>query len=80
LELDGVVRPTTAEEHPQGRLLGEPRATRALLRFLASTSVVLSQGYLQRAVEELEKTRNGDWKHWRRQLEQEKGSREDSLS
>ena len=31
LEADGFVRPTAAEEHPQGRLLGEPRATRALL-------------------------------------------------
>jgi len=24
LELDGVMEPTAAEEHPQGRLLGEP--------------------------------------------------------
>jgi len=44
------MRPTAAEEHPQGRLLGEPRATKALLQFLASTSVALPQGYLQRAV------------------------------
>ena len=51
LETDGVMRPTTAEEYPQGRLLGEPKATRALLQFLASTSVALPQGYLQRAVE-----------------------------
>jgi len=49
------MRPTAAEEHPQGRLLGEPKATRALLQFLASTSVGLSQGYLQQAVERTRK-------------------------
>jgi len=32
LETDGVMRPTTAEEYPQGRLLGEPKATRAVLQ------------------------------------------------
>ena len=50
------MRPTAAEEHPQGRLLGEPKATRALLQFLASTSVALPQGYLQRAVERARKS------------------------
>lgn len=43
--MDGVVRPAGAEEHPQGRLLGEPRATRALLEFLASTSVALPRAH-----------------------------------
>ena len=45
------MRPTAAEEHPQGRLLGETRATRALLQFLASTSVALPQAHLQRTAE-----------------------------
>lgn len=36
LERDGVMRPTTAEGHPQRRLLGGPRATKALLQFLAN--------------------------------------------
>ena len=49
--MDGFVRPTAAEEHPQGRLLGEPKATRALLQFLASTSVALPQAHLQRTAE-----------------------------
>jgi len=30
LETDRVMRPTTAEEYPQGRLLGESKATSAL--------------------------------------------------
>jgi len=45
------MKPTAAEEHPQGQPLGEPRATRALLQFLASTSVALSRAHLQRAAE-----------------------------
>lgn len=49
------MRPTAAEEHPQGRLLGEPRATRALLQFLANASVALPQGHLQRAAERARK-------------------------
>ena len=55
LELDGVMRPTAAEEHPQGRLLGEPRATKALLQFLASTSVALPRAHLQRTAERVQK-------------------------
>ena len=38
LEIDGIMKPAAAEEHSQGRLLGEPRATRALLQFLASVT------------------------------------------
>lgn len=59
LELDGVMRPTAAEEHPQGRLLGEPRATRALLQFLASTSVALPRAHLQRTAERAQ--RDDEW-------------------
>lgn len=62
---------TAAEEHPQGQLLGEPKATKALLQFLASTNVALPRTRLQQTVERA-------WKHWRRRLEQEKGSREGS--
>ena len=51
LKVDGIMRPTAAEEHPQGRLLGGPRATRALLQFLASTSVALPRAHLQRTAE-----------------------------
>ena len=80
--LPAKTHPTPARVtlYPQGRLLGEPKATRALLQFLASTSVGLSQGYLQRAVERARKDEEWGWKHWRRQLEQERGSREGSLS
>ena len=45
------MRPISAEEYPQGRLIGEPRATMALLHFLASTSVALPHGNLERAAE-----------------------------
>lgn len=51
LELYGVMRPTAAEENPQGQLLGEHRATKALLQFLASTSIALPQARLQRTTE-----------------------------
>ena len=59
LELDGVMRPTAAEEHPQGRLLGEPKATRALLQFLASTSVALPRAHPQRMAERAR--RDDEW-------------------
>jgi len=55
LELDGVMRPTAAEEHPQGRLLGELRVTRALLQFLASTSVALRRVHLRQTAERIRK-------------------------
>ena len=44
LETNRVVRPTTAEEYPQGRIPGEPKATKAVPQFLASTSVALPRG------------------------------------
>jgi len=53
------MRPTAAEEHPQGRLLGEPRATKALLQFLASTSVALPRAHLQRTAERAR--RDDEW-------------------
>ena len=51
LETNEVMRPTTTEEYPQGRLLGEPKTARALLQFLVSTNVDLPQGYLRRTAE-----------------------------
>ncbi|ODM21421.1 hypothetical protein SI65_02265 [Aspergillus cristatus] len=59
LEMDGVMGPTAAEEHPQGRLLGEPRATMALLHFLASTRVALPRAHLQRTAERAQ--RDDEW-------------------
>ena len=59
LEMDGVVRPTAAEEHSQGRLLVGPKATRALLQFLASTSVALPRAHLQRTAERAR--RDDEW-------------------
>ena len=49
------MKPTTTEDCPQGRLLGEPKATGASLQFLANTSVALPQGHLQRATERARK-------------------------
>ena len=53
------MRPTAAEEHPQGRLLGEPRDTRALLQFLASISVALPRTHLHRTAERAQ--RDDEW-------------------
>ena len=53
------MRPTAAEEHPQGQLLGEPRATRALLQFLASTSVALPWAHLHQMAERAQ--RDDEW-------------------
>ena len=53
------MKPTAAEEHPQGRLLGEPRATKAMLQFLASTSIALPQAHLQRTMEKAR--RDDEW-------------------
>ena len=53
------MRPTTAEEYPQGRLLGEPKAMRALLQFLASTSIALPRAHLQQTAERAR--RDDEW-------------------
>ena len=53
------MRPTTTEEYPQGRLLGGPKATRALLQFLANTSVALPRAHLQRMTEKAR--REDEW-------------------
>ncbi|EYE90595.1 uncharacterized protein EURHEDRAFT_549127 [Aspergillus ruber CBS 135680] len=59
LETDGVMRPTTAEEYPQGRLLGEAKATKALLQFLASINIALPRAHLQRMAERAR--RDDEW-------------------
>ena len=39
-----VQAPTAMEDHPEGRLFGDPKATRALLEFLATTAIGSPQG------------------------------------
>ncbi|KAI9034952.1 ribonuclease H family protein [Aspergillus affinis] len=51
LEKAGVMKPTAAEDCPEGRLLGKPKATGDLLQFLASISVALPRRHLQREAE-----------------------------
>ena len=58
LETDGVTRPNTAEEYPQGQLLGEPRATRTQLQFLAITSIALPRAHLQQTAERTQRDDN----------------------
>ena len=52
LERVGVARPIAAEDHPEGRLLGEPKATRPLLEFLSVTDVALPTGHTQHTTEQ----------------------------
>jgi hypothetical protein len=40
----GVEMPPSAESAPEERLLGDPRATKAVLGFLAETTVACPQG------------------------------------
>jgi hypothetical protein len=39
-----VALPTIAEDHPEGRIFGDPRATKAILQFLTSTTIGTHQG------------------------------------
>jgi hypothetical protein len=39
-----VALPTVAEDHPEGRLLGDPRATKAVLQFLTDTTIGAQRG------------------------------------
>ncbi|KAL2008088.1 hypothetical protein VTN00DRAFT_8070 [Thermoascus crustaceus] len=55
LDRAGVARPTAAEDHPEGRLLGDPKATKALLQFLADTTVGCPPGDLAQAAERARK-------------------------
>ena len=82
LKLNEVMTPTITEQHPQGRPLGEPRTTRALLQFLASTSIALPQAYLQQTAEMARRDDEWGLEAWRRQFEREreKDSREGGLN
>ncbi|KAL2005121.1 hypothetical protein VTN00DRAFT_2971 [Thermoascus crustaceus] len=50
-----VALPTTTEGHPEGRLLGDPKATKAILQFLADTTVGCPLGETARAAERIQK-------------------------
>jgi ribonuclease HI len=39
-----VALPTAAEDHPEGRILGDPRATKAVLQFLTDTTIGTQRG------------------------------------
>ena len=39
-----VALPTIAEDHPEGRIFGDPRATKAILQFLTDTTIGTRQG------------------------------------
>ena len=52
LERTGVAKPSAAENHPEGRLLGEPKATKLLLEFLSNTNIALPGGHAQQAAEQ----------------------------
>jgi hypothetical protein len=39
-----VALPTIAEDHPEGRIFGDPRATKAILQFLTNTTIGTRQG------------------------------------
>lgn len=51
LDRTGVAKPSAAENHPEGRLLGERKATK-LLEFLFNTNIALSGGHAQQAAEQ----------------------------
>ncbi|KAL4869535.1 hypothetical protein BDV12DRAFT_75919 [Aspergillus spectabilis] len=53
----GVISPSAGEDCPGGRILNEPKATKAILQFLTDTQVALPSGYLQRTAE---RTRRDD--------------------
>ncbi|KAL2012166.1 hypothetical protein VTN00DRAFT_4884 [Thermoascus crustaceus] len=55
LDRVGVAIPTAAEDHPEGQLLGHPKATKALLQFLADTTVGCLPGDLAQAAERARK-------------------------
>ena len=46
-----MAKPSAAENHPEGRLLGERKATK-LLEFLSNTNIALSGGHAQQAAEQ----------------------------
>lgn len=49
LEKVGIAKPMLGEDSPEGRILGEPKATGALIQFLATTPAAVSQSQHQAA-------------------------------
>ena len=39
-----VALPTIAEDHPEGRIFGDPRAPKAILQFLTTTTIGTQRG------------------------------------
>lgn len=52
LERVGAAKPSTAENQLEGRLLGQPKAIKALLEFLSNTNIVLPGGHAQQDAEQ----------------------------
>ena len=50
-----MAKPSAAENHPEGRLLGEPKAAKPLLEFLSDTNIALSSGHARQATEQVVK-------------------------
>ncbi len=59
LRKEKLAIPTIHEEHPEGRLLAEPKATPAVLRFLQDTTVGCSSRELAQAIER--SRRDDEW-------------------
>ena len=59
LDRAGVARPSAAEECPEGRLLGEPKTTAAILEFLSTTKVALPRNHHQALAERAR--RDDEW-------------------
>jgi hypothetical protein len=63
LDRAGVVRLSMAENHPEGRHLGEPKATKDLLEFLANTGHMVILSRLRGMPEGM---MNGAYRPWKR--------------
>lgn len=59
LDRAGVMRPSAVEDCPEGRLLGEMKATAAILEFLSTTQVARAGNYDQALAERAR--RDDEW-------------------
>ena len=59
LDRAGVMRPSAVEDCPEGRLLGGPKATAAILEFLSTTNVARASNYDQALAERAR--RDDEW-------------------
>ena len=50
-----MAKPSAAENHPEGRPLGEPKATKPLLEFLSDTNIALPSRHAWEAAEQVVK-------------------------